>query len=103
VAEIELGWRAVITDPERRAAIAAIIVEIVHAVEAWHREQPPQGDSETDYAVLRVYAATDDTVPDPDDEGGKALAAAIAAIAERASRSPSGTSARATTPTWRAR
>jgi hypothetical protein len=85
VAEIELGWRAVITDPERRAAIAAIIVEIVHAVEAWHREQSPQGDSETDYAVLRVYAATDDTVPDPDDEGGKALAAAIAAIAERAS------------------
>jgi hypothetical protein len=81
----ELGWRAVITDPERRAAITAVIVEIVLAVEAWHREHPPQGDSETDYATLRIYAATDDTVPDPDDEAGKALAAAIAAIAQRSS------------------
>jgi lantibiotic biosynthesis protein len=81
----ELGWRAAITDPERRAAIAAVVIEIVHAVEAWRREHPAQGDSETDYATLRIYAATDDTVPDPDDEAGKALAAAITAIGQRSS------------------
>src|SRR5262249_53989955 len=31
----------------------------------------------------RIYAATDDTVPDPDDEAGKALTAAIAATGQR--------------------
>lgn len=80
----EIGWRALITDPDRRSAIAAIVVEIVRAVEAWHREHPGGGDFDADYATLRIYAATDDTVPDPDDEAGTALAAAIAGIAERA-------------------
>lgn len=72
-----------ITEPERRSKIASVVVEIVNAVEVWHREHPAQGDSDTDYATLRIYAATDDTVPDPDDEAGQALAAAIAAIAQR--------------------
>jgi hypothetical protein len=80
----ELGWRALITDPDRQAVIAAIIVEIVAAVEAWHREHPADGDFDADYATLRIYAATDDTVPDPDDEAGRALAAGIAGIAQRA-------------------
>jgi lantibiotic modifying enzyme len=83
VAETELGWRALITEPARRDAIAAIIVDIVHTVEAWHRKHPG-GDFDSDYATLRIYAATDDTVPDPDDEAGRALSAAIATIAQRA-------------------
>ena len=75
-----------ITEPERRATIAQVVVEIVNAVSAWHRDhrtQAAQGDNDADYATLRIYAATDDTVPDPDDEAGQALAAAIAAIAQR--------------------
>src|SRR5262245_18319291 len=79
----ELGWRPQITDPDRRATINTVALEIGSAVEAWHREQPPQGDSHADYATLRIYAATDDPVPDPDDEAGRALTQAIAAIAHR--------------------
>lgn len=70
-------------DPDRRAAIAAVIVEIVAAVQAWRRDHPASADDHTDYATLRSYIATDDTVPDPEDEAGDALAAAVTAIADR--------------------
>lgn len=72
-----------IADPARRTEIARVVVEIVEAVEAWRRDQPATGDDHADYATLRIYAATDDTVPDPDDEAGKALAAAVTAISDR--------------------
>src|SRR5690242_4094415 len=80
---IEPGWRPLITDPDRRAAIAKVIVEIVAAMEAWRRDHPSSSDDDSDYATLRIYTATDDTVPDPDDEAGKALSAAIGRIGER--------------------
>jgi hypothetical protein len=73
----EPGWQPLITDPERRAAIAGLITEIVAAVGEWRRDQPTTSDDDCDYATLRIYTATDDTVPDPDDETGKALASAI--------------------------
>jgi lantibiotic biosynthesis protein len=81
------GWRALIVDEKRTAQIAAVIVETVAAIEAWRRDHPSSTDDNCDYATLRVYAATDDTVPDPDDQGGQALAAAIAGLTERASPS----------------
>jgi len=84
----------VITDLERRAAVAAVVVEIVNAVQAWRSDHPAHADGDTDYATLRIYAATDDTVPDPDDEAGQALAAAIAAIAHRSSAGLYGGAAR---------
>ena len=43
----------------------------------------PAAATTADYATLRIYAATDDTVPDPDDEAGQALATAIAGIGDR--------------------
>jgi len=79
----EPGWRPLIVDPDRRAAIAAVVVEIVTAIEAWRREHPPGFEDDADYAILRIYAATDETVPDPEDEAGRALSAAIARIGER--------------------
>lgn len=79
----EPGWRPLITDPDRRAAIANVIVEIVAAVEDWRRDHPSSSDDDADYATLRIYTATDDTVPDPDDEAGKALSSAIGRIGER--------------------
>ncbi|HET7504558.1 MAG TPA: lanthionine synthetase C family protein [Kofleriaceae bacterium] len=79
----EPGWRPLITDPDRRVAIAAIIGEIVEAVAAWRRDHKAGSNDESDYATLRIYAASDDAVPDPDDEAGQALAAAIAGIADR--------------------
>jgi lantibiotic biosynthesis protein len=79
----EPGWRALITDPDRRAAIAEVVVDIVTQVEAWRRDNPASSDENADYATLRIYTATDDTVPDPDDEAGTALTAAIAGIGER--------------------
>jgi lantibiotic modifying enzyme len=82
-AATEPGWRPLIADPARRTEIAAVIVEIVAAVEAWRRDHPPTGDDHADYATLRIYAATDDTVPDPGDEAGQALAAAVTAISDR--------------------
>ena len=79
----EPGWRPLITKAEDRAAIAAIIVEVVHAVEAWRRDHRATADDHADYATLRIYTATDETVPDPDDEAGQALAAAVSAIGDR--------------------
>jgi lantibiotic biosynthesis protein len=79
----EPGWRALITDPDRRAAIIEVVVDIVKQVEAWRRDNPTGTDEDADYATLRIYTATDDTVPDPDDEAGQALTAAIAGISER--------------------
>jgi lantibiotic biosynthesis protein len=79
----EPGWRALISDPDRRAAIAEVIVDVVTQVEVWRRDHAASSDEDADYATLRIYTATDDTVPDPDDEAGRALTAAIAGIGER--------------------
>ncbi|HEU4729069.1 MAG TPA: lanthionine synthetase C family protein [Kofleriaceae bacterium] len=80
---IEPGWRPLITDPDRRVEIAAMVGEIVAAVAAWRRDHKASSNDESDYATLRIYAASDDAVPDPDDEAGQALAQAIAGIADR--------------------
>jgi len=84
-ATTEPGWRALITDPQRRAAISAVISEIVEAVEAWRRDHASDAtpDDHADYATLRIYTATDDAVPDPGDEAGQALAASVSAITQR--------------------
>ena len=74
-------WHPLITDPTRRAAIAGVISDIVAGVQAWRRDHEETSDDHADYAMLRLYAAADDTVPDPDDEAGGALAAAIEHIA----------------------
>ena len=78
----EPGWQPLITDPERRAAITALITEIVAAVDDWRRDHPTTSDDDCDYATLRIYTATDETVPDPGDETGEALAAAIAKLGD---------------------
>ncbi|HEX3762686.1 MAG TPA: lanthionine synthetase C family protein [Kofleriaceae bacterium] len=78
----EPGWQPLIEDPERRAALTAVVVEIVAAVEAWRCDHPMTSDDDADYATLRIYTATDDTVPDPDDETGKALASAITKLGD---------------------
>lgn len=78
----EPGWQPLIVDPERRAAIAAVIAETVAAVDDWRRDHPTTSDDDADYATLRIYTATDDTVPDPDDETGKALASAITKLGD---------------------
>jgi hypothetical protein len=78
----EPGWQPLIVDPERRASIAAVIAEIVAAVDDWRRDHPTTSDDDADYATLRIYTATDDTVPDPDDETGKALASAITKLGD---------------------
>lgn len=75
------GWVPLIQDPDRRAAIASVIVEIVEAVEASRRDDPASSD--IDYAMLRFYVATDATVPDPGDTASAALTAAVAGIADR--------------------
>jgi lantibiotic modifying enzyme len=72
-----------IVDAERRAAIAAVIVEIVAAIAAWRRDHETSSGEDSDYATLRIYAASDDAVPDPDDEAGQALAQSIAGIGDR--------------------
>lgn len=68
--------------------ILEIITDTVAAVTAWRDAQRagPDGvdtDDESDYATLRIYTATDGTVPDPDDAAGQALAAAISGLGER--------------------
>ncbi|MBC7974068.1 MAG: hypothetical protein H7138_03720, partial [Myxococcales bacterium] len=79
----ERGWQPLITDPERRDAIAAVVVDIVTQTAAWRRDHAAPNEHEADYATLRIYVATDDTVPDPDDEAGQALAAAVTGIVDR--------------------
>jgi lantibiotic biosynthesis protein len=78
----EPGWQPLIVDPDRRAAIAALIAEIVAAIDGWRRDHPTTSDDDADYATLRIYTATDDTVPDPDDETGKALGSAITKLGD---------------------
>lgn len=78
----EPGWQPLITDPDRRAAIAGVIAEIVTAVADWRRDNPTNSDDDCDYATLRIYTATDDLVPDPDDETGAALATAVAKLGD---------------------
>lgn len=78
----EPGWQPLIVDSARRTVISNVIVEIVEAVHAWRRNHPTTSDDDTDYATLRIYTATDDTVPDPDDETGSALSAAITKLGD---------------------
>lgn len=78
----EPGWQPLIVDSDRRAAIAGVITEIVAAVADWRRDHPTTSDDDCDYATLRIYTATDETVPDPDDETGAALAQAIAKLGD---------------------
>jgi hypothetical protein len=77
------GWVPLITDADRRAAIAKIVVEVVAAVDAWRGDHPRGFEDDVDYATLRIYTAADDTVPDPDDQAGNALSAAITGIGDR--------------------
>jgi lantibiotic modifying enzyme len=79
----EPGWRPLIVDADRRAAIATVIAEIVAGVQAWRRDHAPGFEDHADYATLRIYTATDETAPDPDDEAGRALSTAIAGIGDR--------------------
>lgn len=81
----ERGWQPAIRDPDRCAAIAGVIGEIVRDTAAWRAEHPATGDDSADYAILRSYLASDDTVPDPDDAAGSALAAAVADLPASAS------------------
>lgn len=90
----ESGWRPLIVDADRRAAIASVIVEIVAGVEAWRRDHPPGFEDDADYATLRIYAASDDTAPDPEDEAGRALTTAIEGIGDRHAPSLYGGAAR---------
>lgn len=80
---LEPGWRPLIVDAGRRAAIAGVIAEIVDRVAAWRRANPSTGNDHTDYATLRIYAGSDDLVPDPDDEAGDALSAALVDLGDR--------------------
>jgi lantibiotic biosynthesis protein len=79
----EPGWRPLIVNADRRTVIAKVIAEIVVAMEAWRRDNAPGFEDDADYSTLRIYTATDNTIPDPDDEAGRALSAAIAGIGER--------------------
>jgi len=90
----ERGWLPLITDPDRRAAIAAVIVDVVAQITDWRRAHEATSENEADYATLRIYTATDDTVPDPDDEAGQALAAAVTGIATSSSPALFGGAAR---------
>jgi lantibiotic modifying enzyme len=81
----EPGWRPLIVDADRRAAIVTVIQDIAAALEVWRRGQTRGYEDDTDYATLRIYLATDDTVPDPDDEAGRALSTAIGGIGDRKS------------------
>ncbi len=90
----ERGWQPLIVDPERRAVIAMTIVDVVSGIARWRRDHPPTSEEDSDYATLRIYAATDDTVPDPEDEAGAALASAIAGIADRSAAGLFGGAAR---------
>jgi hypothetical protein len=78
----EPGWQPLIVDRDRRAALAGVIAEIVEAVDAWRRDHPTTSDDDADYATLRIYTATDDTVPDLEDETGTALASAITKLGD---------------------
>jgi lantibiotic modifying enzyme len=78
----EPGWRPLIVDAERRAAIETVIKETVDAVTEWRASHTEHRDDDADYATLRIYVASDDLVPDPDDAAGQALAHAITHIAD---------------------
>src|SRR5690349_169279 len=75
-------WHPLIVAPERRQAITKIIVDIVDGIRAWRAGHPTTRDDDADYAMLRAYTASDDTVPDPEDESERALADAIAKLAD---------------------
>ncbi|HEX2685952.1 MAG TPA: lanthionine synthetase C family protein [Kofleriaceae bacterium] len=79
----EPGWRPLIVDADRRTVIASVIREIVAALETWRRNHAPGFEDDADYATLRIYTATDDTVPDLQDEAERALSTAISKIGDR--------------------
>jgi hypothetical protein len=79
----EPGWRPLIVDAARREAIQAVIAEIVAAVADWRRDHESSGTDDADYATLRIYAASDELVPDPDDAAGQALAKAVTGVVDR--------------------
>jgi hypothetical protein len=69
-----MTWKPIV-EPAR---IAAVLEELVAAIDAHPRVQP--GDA-ADYAVLRGYLASDGAVADPDERGGDALSQAVEALA----------------------
>ena len=72
-----MTWRPLVTG-ERRAELAALVRDIVEAVDA----APPAGAYDLgDRALLRAYAAEAGIVPDPDDRGGEALGGAVTEFA----------------------
>ena len=79
----EPSWQPLIVDPARCRAITGAIIDIVSGIDAWRRDHTTTSDDDADYATLRIYTATDDTVPDIEDETGRALSDAIAKLGER--------------------
>ena len=59
-----------------RARILTAIREIATGLDAWQTTEPVHGDR----ALMRVYLAKDDTVADPDDLAGQALATSLAQL-----------------------
>jgi len=77
-----MAWQPLVTG-ERRAALASIVREIVEALEA----MPARAAVDpVTHALLRMYVAEADIVPDLDGAGDAALARAIAGLAR--GRSP---------------
>jgi len=72
-----------IEDPEQRARVGAVVIEIAQALAAAQRSDPGADvDALLDAALLRTYLAADDTLADDDDVAGRAIHAAIAKIPE---------------------
>lgn len=72
-----MTWQPLVAG-ERAATIAAIVREIVTAIDA----TPPVGAYDlADRALLHAYTAAADVAPDPEDRTGEALAAAVTAFA----------------------
>ncbi|MCE9575351.1 MAG: lanthionine synthetase C family protein [Deltaproteobacteria bacterium] len=68
----ESTWRPVVTDPERREQILAILREIDAAVMPWPIEER-ELEGFSDRAVMRTYLAQDGTIAD-DERAGELLA-----------------------------
>ncbi|HET9621371.1 MAG TPA: lanthionine synthetase C family protein [Kofleriaceae bacterium] len=79
----EPGWRPLIVDADRRAAIETVIKDTVAAIDVWRAEHGNDHSDDADYATLRIYVASDELIPDPDDAAGAALAQSITTVAER--------------------
>ncbi len=66
-----------VQDASDRAQIATVIREIAAGLETWHAAHPGAVGVQSDHALLRLYLAKDGTLDDPEDVGGRALAAAL--------------------------